>query len=128
MYNIFNDLMNYRNQKENYIEISNFTYYFKNKHADFAGTIQQVAIEFCRVFLSDIRSELNEIEIQYKYEKITNTNELSKKDFVKKFSDNFLSREKSFITELFYSQLLPIYTIECKKEIYGSRFFNIIAN
>ena len=40
MYNIFNDLMNYRNQKENYIEISNFTYYFKNKHADFAGTIQ----------------------------------------------------------------------------------------
>ena len=33
--------------------------------------------------------------------------------------DNVLSREKSFITELFYSQLLAIYIFECKKEIYG---------
>ena len=54
-----------------------------------------------------------------KYEEIKNTENLSKIDYIKLFLKNFYSREKSIITDLFYSQIISIYKCICGKEIYG---------
>ena len=112
-------MVNCKNTQEHYIDITNFKSVFGTKHPDFEGYCQNDSQEFCRVFLEDISEELNEIKNKAIYKTLTNSNRRDKRFKDKEFFDNFESREKSIITELFYSQLITIFTCQCKAAIYS---------
>ena len=88
---------------------------FYNLHSLFRDG-QQDTIEFIRIFLSDISSETNISTAGYKefiYE------DISKNLLSKKFNDFYLSREKSVVTDIYYTQLINIFTCKCGKESYS---------
>ena len=52
------------------------------------------------------------------YKKIINDNNKNKIEQEKLFTSNFQSREKSIITDLFYSQIIAKFKCQYKKETY----------
>ena len=98
-------------------------YSFKNllglKHKIFFGYLQQDSQEFIRIFLEDISQELNEIKYNSIYRLLSNSDSKNKKMRDEDFHINFSRREKSIITEIFYSQIVNIYTCQCKSMIFS---------
>ena len=107
------------NTQEKYIDITNFKSVFGNKHQIFEGYLQNDSQEFCRIFLEDLNTELNEIKNMGLYRLLTNSNKQSKVYKDKEFHENFTSREKSIITDIFYSQIITTFTCQCKNSIYS---------
>ena len=112
-------LDNSKNSHDRYIDISYFKYIFGKKHALFNGYAQNDSQEFCRIFLEDISTELNEIKNKYIYKALTNSPGKTKIDRDKEFHMNFISKEKSIITDLFYSQIITTFICKCNSEIYS---------
>ena len=112
-------MMNTVNTQEKYIDITNFKNMFGAKHPSFEGYLQNDSQEFCRVLLEDISTELNEVKNRPIYRQLTNNGNKSKIDRDIEFDTNFKEREKSIITDLFYSQLITTFTCQCKKETYS---------
>ena len=101
------------------IDISNFKNLLGLNHKLFEGYFQNDSQEFCRILLEDISRELNEIETKSIYRILNNSDRISKKLRDEDFHKNFTQREKSIITEIFYAQIVNIFTCECKAEIYS---------
>ena len=112
-------MVNTINTGDKYIDITNFKQNFGVKHPQFEGYLQNDSQEFCRILLEDISTELNEVKTKPVYRTLTNTNRKSKKVRDTEFHQNFSEREKSIITELFYAQIITIYSCECKLAIYS---------
>ena len=89
---------------------------FGYNHHNFGVNIQQDAQEFIRLFLEELSSELNEIKNIPNYTEINYTNKSSKISSNEKFHELFLKREKSFIIDLFYTQIITTLTCMCKHE------------
>ena len=106
--------------KSKYISIYSFKNILGLKHKSFSGFIQQDSQEFIRLFLEDLSQELNEIKYNTNiYRLLSNTDSKSKRIRDEDFHLNFSRREKSIITDIFYSQIVNIYTCQCKAEIYS---------
>ena len=106
--------------KSKYISIYSFKNILGLKHKSFSGFIQQDSQEFIRLFLEDISKELNEIKNNTNiYRLLSNSDSKSKKMRDQDFHLNFSRREKSIITDIFYAQIVNIYTCQCKNEIYS---------
>ena len=106
--------------KSKYISIYSFKNILGLKHKSFSGFIQQDSQEFIRLFLEDISKELNEIKNNTNiYRLLSNSGSKSKKMRDQDFHLNFSRREKSIITDIFYAQIVNIYTCQCKSEIYS---------
>ncbi len=101
------------------IDISNFKNLLGLNHKLFEGYFQNDSQEFCRILLEDISRELNEIKTKSIYRILNNSDRISKKLRDEDFHKNFTQREKSIITEIFYAQIVNIFTCECKAEIYS---------
>jgi len=104
---------------QKYIDISYFKYIFGKKHPIFNGYNQNDSQEFCRIFLEDLSAELNEAKNKNLYRALTNTANKTKSFRDKEFDLNFKDREKSIITDLFYSQIITSFTCKCGNEIYS---------
>ena len=104
---------------KNFIDISYFKYIFGKKHAIFNGYSQNDSQEFCRIFLEDLSTELNEAKNKNIYRTLTNTEGKTKKMRDEEFDKNFKDREKSIITDLFYSQIITSFKCKCNSEIYS---------
>ena len=104
-----------KNDKENYISQSfspiNFKNTFVNLHSQFS-TGQNDAIEFIRILLDDISKETRRNKNIDKYEEL-NLDDKSKEEQSFEYNKFFLKRENSIIMDLFYTQLINIFT--CKK-------------
>jgi ubiquitin C-terminal hydrolase len=105
--------------EEQSIDISNFKNLLSFNHKLFEGYLQNDSQEFCRILLEDISRELNEVKIKSIYRLLSNSDKKSKKLRDEDFHKNFTQREKSIITEIFYAQIVNIFTCECKAEIYS---------
>ena len=106
--------------KSKYISIYSFKNILGLKHKSFSGFIQQDSQEFIRLFLEDLSKELNEIKYNTNiYRLLSNTGSKTKKVRDEDFHLNFSRREKSIITDIFYAQIVNIYTCQCKCEIYS---------
>ena len=105
--------------KEKSINILEFKNLLGIKHNIFKGSLQNDSQEFCRILLEDINRELNEVKGQILYRLLSNSGQKSKKLRDNDFFKNFSKREKSIVTDLFYAQIVNIFTCECKSEIYS---------
>ena len=112
-------MLDRKKNEESYIDISFFKQAFGIKHKTFKGFTQNDSQEFCRVFLDDLSTELNEAKNKNIYKALTNTEGKNKIERDKEFDLNFKEREKSIITELFYSQTINTFTCQCGSEIYS---------
>ena len=102
-----------------YINIYTFKNLIGLKHKIFSGYMQQDSQEFIRILLEDISQELNEIKVGAIYRLLSNSDSKTKKMRDEDFHINFSRREKSIITEIFYAQIVNIYTCQCKSAIYS---------
>ena len=102
-----------------YINIYSFKNLIGLKHKLFSGYMQQDSQEFIRILLEDISQELNEIKVGAIYRLLSNSDSKTKKMRDEDFHINFSRREKSIITEIFYAQIVNIYTCQCKSAIYS---------
>ena len=107
------------NTEEKAIDISDFKNLLGIKHKLYEGYLQNDSQEFCRILLEDISRELNEVKGIPIYRILSNSDKISKKLRDNDFYINFNQREKSIITELFYAQIVNIFTCECNSEIYS---------
>ena len=102
------------NENENFISQSyspiNFQKELSNLHSQFSKG-QQDAIEFIRTILDDISKETNRNKNKPKYEELI-LDEYVKEEQSLKYNEFFLKRENSVITDLFYTQMINIFT--CK--------------
>ena len=105
--------------KRNYISIHDFKNILGLNHKIFSGAFQQDSQEFIRIFLEDISRELNEIKYNGIYRLLSNSDSKTKKMRDEDFHLNFIQREKSIIIDIFYSQLVNIYTCQCNSTIYS---------
>jgi ubiquitin C-terminal hydrolase len=112
-------MVNTINTGDKYIDITNFKQNFGAKHPQFEGYLQNDSQEFCRILLEDISRELNEVKIKSIYRLLSNSDMKSKKLRDEDFHKNFTQREKSIITDIFYAQIVNIFTCKCKAEIYS---------
>ena len=67
-------------------------------------------------FLSDISNEINKSSNSYKD---FSCEDLSKKELSKKFHEHYLSRENSIVTDIYYIQIINIYTCTCDRQSYS---------
>ena len=79
---------------------------------------QQDATEFIRIFLDDISKETNRNKTVPEYKELEN-GEKPKNIQSKEYDEFFLSRENSVVTDLFYTQIINIFTCHCGKETYS---------
>ncbi len=100
-------------------DISNFKEVFGKKHPIFNDFSQNDSQEFCRHFLEDLSMELNEAKNKDIYKVLTNSEGKSKLFRDKEFEFNFKEREISFVTKLFYSQIITTFKCQCGSEIYS---------
>ena len=105
--------------EEQSIDISNFKNLLALNHKLFEGYLQNDSQEFCRILLEDLSRELSEVKIKSIYRLLSNSDKKSKKMRDQDFHKNFTQREKSIITDIFYAQIVNIFTCECKAEIYS---------
>ena len=107
------------NTHQKYIDISNFKNCFGKKHPTFGGYLPNDSQEFCRVFLEDLNSELNEVKEKTLYKMLTISSKKEKIELDKEFNNAFEKREKSIVTDLFYSQIVTTFTCECSAKTYS---------
>ena len=74
------------------------------------------SIEFIRIFLDDISRDTNKSTSNYKELELTEEN---KYELSFKFHNYYLSRENSIITDIYYTQMINIFTCKCGKETYS---------
>ena len=106
-------------ENKNYIDITNFKEAFGQKHPFYNGYNQNDSQEFCRIFLEDISTELNEAKNKNVYKALTNSVGKPKIFRDREFHLNFKEREISIITKLFYSQIITTFKCSCGSEIYS---------
>ena len=75
-------------------------------------------MEFIRIFLDDISKETNRNKNIPEYKELDFWDK-AKIIQSKEYNEYFLSRENSIITDLFYTQLINIFTCHCGKETYS---------
>ena len=100
-------------------DISNFRTLFGKKHPIFKDFAQNDSQEFCRVFLEDLSMELNEAKNKDLHKILTNTEGKSKLFRDREYFLNFKEREISFVSKLFYSQIITTFKCQCGAEIYS---------
>jgi ubiquitin C-terminal hydrolase len=100
------------------VDISLFRNFLGNKYEIYKGEKQNDSQEFCRNLLENMSSELNEIKNKSPYLELSNTFSKSKKARYEIFYDDARKKEKSIITDLFYSILGKTLKCECNKEFY----------
>ena len=107
------------NNKNEYILESFSPVQFRKKfidlHSNFSSG-QQDSIEFIRIFLDDISRETNKSFSDYKE---LNLDEDSKDELSMKNNNYYKSRENSIITDIYYTQMINIFTYKCGNEIYS---------
>ena len=118
-YDVCTSMVNTINTQEKYIDITNFKTVFGTKHQMFEGYLQNDSQEFCRIFLEDLSTELNEIKNKTLYRELTNSLQRTKTFKDKEYAKNFTEREKSIITETFYSQIITTFTCKCRFNNYS---------
>ena len=116
-----NKYSNERSYLSNYIKSSvnptNFKLDFCTKHAIYTRG-QHDSIEFLRTLLDDISKETNENQNISAYKELSTTGK-SKEVQNSEYHDFFISRENSIIIDLFYIQMINIFTCECGFESYS---------
>ena len=118
-YDICYAIVDTLNTQEKYIDISNFKNEFGKKHPIYGGYNPNDSQEFCRIFLEDLSLELNEVKTKAIYREYIENNEKPKKEQDEDFDYKFKEREKSIITDIFYSQIITSFTCECKSKSYS---------
>ena len=120
-YELCKDMIQIINQQKNkYIDISNFKNEFGSKHPIFGGYLQNDSQEFFRILLEDISTELNEVSNKSVYRALTNSDTTKTKQLRDiEFDKNFSEREKSIVTDLFYAQLITTFTCQCSHRTYS---------
>ena len=113
------NMLDISKENKKYIDITNFKESFGKKHPIFNGYAQNDSQEFCRIFLEDISTELNEAKNKNVYKTLTNSVGKHKIFRDKEFDMNFKERETSIITYLFYSQIITTFKCTCGSEIYS---------
>ena len=108
-----------KRDKIHYIDISYFKYIFGKKHPIFNNFSQNDSQEFCRIFLEDLSTELNEAKNKDIYRTLTNSDNKTKNFKDNEFFNNFKERENSIINDLFYSQIITSFKCKCGAEIYS---------
>lgn len=107
------------NTRVKFISIHEFKNLLGLNHKIFSGYMQHDSQEFSRIFLEDISRELNEVKINSLYRMLSNSDSKSKIMRDRDFHENFSRREKSIITEIFYAQIINIYTCKCNSKIFS---------
>ena len=96
---------------------SNFKSNYCSKHTDYIRG-QHDSIEFLRTFLDDISKENNINQNISVYKELV-TEGKSKEVQNKEYHEFFISRENSIIIDIFYIQVINIFTCKCGKETYS---------
>ncbi|MCQ2817659.1 MAG: ubiquitin carboxyl-terminal hydrolase [archaeon] len=88
---------------------------FKRMHKEYDDNGQHDCQDFFRIFLQDIHTEYNEnkgkSKEEKKEEKKENESKLSKVEIFKKYKNNLESKEKSFLSEIFFGY--QSYSFKC---------------
>ena len=101
----------------NSISPSNFKTNFCLKHREYIRG-QHDSIEFLRTLLDDMSKEINMNQNISAYKELT-TKGKSKEEQSKEYHNFFLSRENSIIVDIFYNQMINIFTCACGFESYS---------
>ena len=101
----------------NSISPSNFKSNFCLKHKAYIRG-QHDSIEFLRTLLDDMSKEININQNISAYKELT-TEGKSKEEQNKEYHNFFLSRENSIIVDIFYNQIINIFTCACGFESYS---------
>ena len=102
------------------IDISLFRHFIGNKYQLFNGPRQNDSLEFCRKLLENISTELNEKRnANLPFLELSNSFSKPKRMRYEISYNYFKQREKSIITELFYSVIGKTLKCECNKEYYA---------
>ena len=101
----------------NSISPSNFKSLFCLKHSDYMRG-QHDSIEFLRTLLDDISKEININQNISAYKELK-TEGKSKEEQSKEYHNFYISRENSIIVDIFYNQIINIFTCECGFESYS---------
>ena len=101
----------------NSISPSNFKLSFCLKHKDYMRG-QHDSIEFLRTLLDDMSKEININQNISAYKELT-TEGKSKEEQCKEYHNFFKSRENSIIVDIFYNQIINIFTCTCGFESYS---------
>ena len=101
------------------VDITLFKYFIGNKYEKYKGEKQNDSQEFCRNLLEKMSSELNEVKNNKSpYVDLSNSFSKPKKVRYDLFYDNARKKEKSIITDLFYTVMGTTLKCECNKEFY----------
>ena len=101
----------------NSISPSTFKSNFCLKHKDYARG-QHDSIEFLRTLLDDISKEININQNISAYKELT-TEGKSKEEQSQEYHNFYKSRENSIVVDVFYNQIINIFTCSCKYESYS---------
>ena len=112
----------FKNKNLKVIDIRDFIHFLKNFHPIFGGINQCDALEFLRVLLEDISTELNEVKKSKNHILLDNDNNKTKLTLCQEYKKNFLEKESSIISNNFYSQIISIYSCEFKHELYAFQY------
>ena len=125
--NLCNSLIDSRNKETrtylryisslNSISPSNFKSNFCLKHKEYMRG-QHDSIEFLRTLLDDLSKEINVNQNISAY-KVLTTQGKSKEEQSKEYHNFFISRENSIIVDIFYNQIINIFTCSCGFESYS---------
>ena len=96
---------------------SSFKKDFCSKHKDYISG-QHDSIEFLRTLLDDISKEININQNISVYKELT-TEGKSKEEQSKEYHNFFIGRENSIIIDIFYIQIINIFTCKCGFESYS---------
>ena len=91
---------------------------FCSKHIQYSNYGQHDTVELLRTLLDDISKELNTNEIISKYKELKTENK-SKVEQNNEYHEWYLTRENSIIINIFYAQIINIFTCECGYESYS---------
>ena len=100
---------------------SSFKRDFCSRHKDFALG-QHDSIEFLRTLLDDISKEINMNQNISAYKELT-TEEKTKEEQNNEYHKFFIERENSIIIDIFYIQIINIFTCKCGFESYSFQKF-----
>ena len=99
---------------------------FRNKfislHSNFSSG-QHDSIEFIRIFLDDISRDTNKSSSDYKELILIGE---SKYELSNKYHNYYISRENSIITDIYYTQIINIFTCKCGKETSFEKLLDIL--
>ena len=118
----------YTNNKEKILKNKNyylcsfppkdFLQTFRKKHKCYDDCNQQDSIEFLRNLLDDISKELNINNSIPEYKELSTENK-TKIQQNDEYNNFYLSRENSIIINIFYNQIINVFTCECGYESYS---------